>query len=64
LKKKLVEVVLPLDAINWASAREKSIQHGQRFDYNRRPFGREPDFGVTSANYEIAELLDRAEEPV
>ena len=27
-KKKLIEVALPLDAINAASAREKSIRHG------------------------------------
>ena len=27
-KKKLIEVALPLDAINIASAREKSIRHG------------------------------------
>src|SRR5216683_5955490 len=27
-KKKLIEVALPLDAINTASAREKSIRHG------------------------------------
>jgi putative DNA methylase len=27
-KKKLIEVSLPLDAINKASAREKSIRHG------------------------------------
>jgi len=27
-KKKLLEVALPLDAINNASAREKSIRHG------------------------------------
>ena len=27
-KKKLIEVALPLDAINVASAREKSIRHG------------------------------------
>ena len=26
--KKLIEVALPLDAINQASAREKSIRHG------------------------------------
>ena len=31
--------------------------------YVRQPFGREPDFGVTSVNYEFAELLARAEEP-
>ena len=28
LRKKLIEVALPLDAINAASAREKSIRHG------------------------------------
>ena len=27
-RKKLIEVALPLDAINVASAREKSIRHG------------------------------------
>lgn len=32
--------------------------------YLRRPFSREPDFGVTSVNYDFAELLARAEEPV
>ena len=31
--------------------------------YLRRPFWREPDFGVTSVNYNFAELLARAEEP-
>ena len=31
--------------------------------YVRKPFQREPDFGVTSANYDFAELLARAEEP-
>ena len=31
--------------------------------YVRQPFGREPDFGVTSVNYDFAELLARAEEP-
>ena len=31
--------------------------------YLRRPFHREPDFGVTSVNYNFAELLGRAEEP-
>jgi hypothetical protein len=29
--------------------------------YLRQPFGREPDFGVTSVNYDFAELLARAE---
>jgi len=31
--------------------------------YVRTPFRREPDFGVTSVNYDFAELLARAEEP-
>lgn len=31
--------------------------------YVRQPFGREPDFGVTSVNYDLGELLARAEEP-
>ena len=35
----------------------------QRVHYLRRPFRREPDFGVTSVNYDFAELLDRAEAP-
>ena len=34
-----------------------------RLHYVRRPFQREPDFGVTSVNYELERLLDRAEEP-
>ncbi len=32
-----------------------------RVHYLRRPFQREPDFGVTSVNYAFAELLARAE---
>ena len=31
--------------------------------YIREPFQREPDFGVTSVNYNFAELLARAEQP-
>ena len=31
--------------------------------YVRRPFQREPDFGVTSVNYNMHKLLERAEEP-
>jgi len=34
-----------------------------RVHYLRQPFGREPDFGVTSVNYDFSELLVRAEEP-
>jgi len=31
--------------------------------YLRRPFRREPDFGVTSVNYDFKELVERATEP-
>lgn len=31
--------------------------------YLRGPFQREPDFGVTSVNYDLTELWERAEEP-
>jgi hypothetical protein len=34
-----------------------------RVRYLRQPFRREPDFGVTSVNYDLAELLARAGEP-
>ena len=34
-----------------------------RLHYIRQPFQREPDFGVTSVNYELAALLAQAEEP-
>jgi hypothetical protein len=34
-----------------------------RVHYVRRPFQREPDFGVTSVNYDFADLLARAHEP-
>jgi len=34
-----------------------------RVHYVRRPFQREPDFGVTSVNYNFADLLARAEYP-
>lgn len=36
---------------------------GHRVHYVRRPFQKEPDFGVTSVNYDLDELLARAEEP-
>jgi len=35
----------------------------QATHYIRRPFSNEPDFGVTSVNYKLAELLARAEKP-
>jgi superfamily II DNA or RNA helicase len=34
-----------------------------RVHYVRRPFRREPDFGVTSVNYDFAELLAKVEAP-
>jgi SNF2 family DNA or RNA helicase len=34
-----------------------------RVQYVRQPFRREPDFGVTSVNYDFSELLARAEAP-
>ena len=34
-----------------------------RLHYLRRPFQREPDFGVTSVNYAFAELLARSTPP-
>jgi len=36
---------------------------GHRVHYVRQPFRSEPDFGVTSVNYDFTELLARAEEP-
>lgn len=35
-----------------------------KITYIREPFGREPDFGVTSVNYKLAELLAKGEEPL
>jgi hypothetical protein len=34
-----------------------------RVHYLRQPFHREPDFGVTSVNYDFARLVGRAEAP-
>jgi superfamily II DNA or RNA helicase len=36
---------------------------GRRVHYVRRPFQREPDFGVTSVNYDFAELIARSGRP-
>ena len=38
-------------------------ESNHRVGYVRKPFGREPDFGVTSVNYDFLKLLERAEEP-
>jgi adenine-specific DNA methylase len=93
--KNLIEVALPLDAINAAGARETSILHGypsmlhlwwvrrplaaaiavifsqlvnedDSHDgpyYIRRPFDREPGWGVSSINYNLSDLLQKAESP-
>jgi hypothetical protein len=65
VKKKIIEVALPLDAINKASAHEKPEHRypGRLGYYIRRPFRREPDFGVTSVNYDLADLILRAADP-
>ena len=97
MKKKLIEVALPLKAINKASEPEVkgrvtgaatitvtrneilyslnkpddfilavvefTDDDSHRAHYLRQPFQREPDFGVTSVNYDFAELLARAEAP-
>ena len=39
------------------------LDDGHRVHYVRRPFRREPDFGVTSVNYSFTDLLARAEPP-
>jgi hypothetical protein len=42
---------------------EFSDSDNHRTHYLRQPFQREPDFGVTSVNYDFAELLSRAGAP-
>jgi SNF2 family DNA or RNA helicase len=43
---------------------EFTSDNGHRVHYLRQPFRREPDFGVTSVNYNLAELIARAETPL
>ena len=72
--KKLIEVALPLDAINAACAREKSIRHGHpstlHLWWARRPLAaaravifaqlvNEPSWGVSSVNYDLKALLEK-----
>lgn len=42
---------------------EFTSKDSHRVHYVRQPFRREPDFGVTSVNYDLGELLGRGEEP-
>lgn len=65
-RKKLIEVALSLAAaraVIFAQMVELLNRDEHRVRYLRRPFQREPDFGVTSVNYDFAELLVRAEAP-
>jgi hypothetical protein len=41
------------------------LENGEaiKIRYVKKPFGREPDFGVTSVNYEINKLMAQSEEP-
>ncbi len=42
---------------------DDALNRAYRVHDVRRPFRREPNFGVTSVNYDLAELLVRAETP-
>jgi len=43
---------------------EFTSENTHQVHYLREPFGREPDFGVTSVNYNFSELIARAGSPV
>ena len=66
-KKKLIEVALPLEAINKASAREKSIRHGHpstlHLWWARRPFRIIEDL-VLWENTTNEEVLQRARDEI
>jgi hypothetical protein len=72
-RKKLIEVALPLEAINKEATREKSIRHGhpstlrlwwaRQPRYICRPFRRELDFRITSVDCNINKLRTRREIP-
>jgi hypothetical protein len=42
---------------------EFEVDDSHRVHYLRRPFQKDPDFGVTSVNYDLRELIARAEAP-
>jgi len=42
---------------------EVAGEEAAKITYVREPFGREPDFGVTSVNYKLVELLAKGEPP-
>ena len=70
-RKKLIEVALPLEAINVASAREKSIRHGHpstlHLWWSRKPLAtcRAVIFAslASSVNFNLREMLSMSEEP-
>ncbi|MCC6611674.1 MAG: DUF3883 domain-containing protein [Burkholderiales bacterium] len=50
----------------WKAAEQKGnygTHQGCAVHYVRRPFQKEPDFGVTSVTYSLADLIQRAEAP-
>lgn len=53
----------PVDTQASAARARAVVMDDYRVRYLRRPFQREPDFGVTSVNYDFAELLARGEDP-
>lgn len=65
--RKLIEVALRLEAINIErklgfEPTDRELEKlgydiESRTHYVRQPFHREPDFGVTSVNYDFAELF-------
>jgi putative DNA methylase len=67
-RKKLIEVALPLDAINKASAREKSIRHGHpstlHLWWARRPLAAARAVALRAAHTdELRAVLKAFQEP-
>ncbi|HLH23498.1 MAG TPA: DUF1156 domain-containing protein [Chloroflexota bacterium] len=67
-RKKLIEVALPLDKINAASAREKSIRHGHpstlHLWWARRPLAAAPSYNSLVHSWpEISRLAREAGTP-
>ena len=55
----VVEVDLPAPS----EARQAGGEKAAKITYVRKPFVREPDFGVTSVNYKLVDLLAKGEPP-
>lgn len=60
----LIEAAVPMEAIDQASALEKSIRHGDpstlQLWWLPHPFQREAYFGITRVNYYFAEFVVHA----